>query len=224
MVPSGYNASMSSRTREYMEAIEHLPEGATLILHESNWSEYERLLEDLISRPRLRVTYNRGKLEIMSPLSEHENYARFIDDLVRSFAIRFSIKLEKFGGATWKKQQLDQGVEPDSCYYVTNADRIIGKRRIDLEVDPPPDIAVEIDITNESLSKFSIYAGLGVPEIWRYDGKKLEFYGLFVESYRLVPVSRILPGLTPAVLAAALEKSRTEGQTVALEHFRQQLG
>lgn len=70
MVRSGYNASMSSRTREYMEAIEHLPDRATLVLHESNWSEYERLLEDLINRPRLRLTYNRGKLEIMSPLSE----------------------------------------------------------------------------------------------------------------------------------------------------------
>ena len=195
---------MSIRTREFMDAIEHLPEGATLVFHESNWAEYEHLLEDLIGHPHLRVFYDRGKLEIMSPLSEHESYARLIDDLVRAFTQRAGLPLEKYGGTTWRKAQLEQGVEPDCCYYVISAEFIIGKRRIDLDVDPAPDIAVEIDITNESLSKFPAYAGLGVHELWRYDGRRLEFYGLSGGSYALITESRVLPGLTPAKLSPSM--------------------
>jgi Uma2 family endonuclease len=161
---------MSIRTADHLEAVRHLPAGATLIIHALAWDEYERLLEVLAEGSHVRVSYDRGKLEVMSPLPEHEEYARFIDDLVRALSDARDLELEKRGSATWKKQSLAKGVEPDACYYVRNADRIIGRRTIDLESDPPPDIVVEIDVTNESLGKFPIYAALGVPEIWRYDG------------------------------------------------------
>src|SRR5438876_5554095 len=88
------------------------------------------------------------------------------------------IELESCGSTTWKRSRLRKGSEPDTCFYVANAPKIIGKRKIDLESDPPPDIVVEIDTTNESLSKFPIYAALGVPEIWRYDGKRAYIYKL----------------------------------------------
>ena len=116
-----------------------------------------------------------------------------------------------------------QGAEPDACYYVRSADRIIGKRTIDLESDPPPDVVVEIDVTNESLSKFPIYAALSVPEIWQYDGKTAQFYELAGERYRQTSESRFLPRLTPAMLAEALEHSKTAGQTAALVAFRQRV-
>ena len=214
---------MSTRTADYLDAIEHLPDGATLVLHQVDWDEYEHLLEDLSDRPHLRVSYDCGKLEIMSPLPEHEKYARFIDSLVRVFSEELDLKLESYGGATWKRRKLAKGAEPDACFYVASADRVIGKRKIDLESDPPPDIVVEIDITNESLSKFPIYAALSVPEIWRYDGTKVQFYELGAGGYREIPESRSLARLTPAMLADALEQSKTEGQTVALRVFRQRL-
>ena len=98
-----YNAPMSTSTREYMEAIEHLPEGATLVLQQFSWKDYERLVEDLtVSHARLRVTYDHGRLEIVSPLNEHEGYARFIDALVRAFAEHCKLKVESFGGTTWR--------------------------------------------------------------------------------------------------------------------------
>ena len=115
------------------------------------------------------------------------------------------------------------GAEPDCCYYVANADRVIGKRKFDLEIDPPPDIVVEIDTTNESLNKFPIYAALFVPEIWRYDSKKVQFYELAGKKYREVSETRSFPGLTPAMLATALEQSKTDGQTAALREFRKML-
>ena len=175
---------MSTQTANYLDAIEHLPDGATLVIHQFSWDDYERLLEELRERPHLRVSYDRGRLEVMSPLPEHEEYARFIDDLVRAFSDVHGLKLQKYGAATWKRQRLARGAEPDACYYVANAERVIGKRQFNLEIDPPPDIVVEIDITNESLSKFSIYAALTVPEIWRYDGKTIQFYELAGNQYR----------------------------------------
>ena len=202
--------------------IEHLPEGATLVLPQFSWEDYERLLEELRERPHLRISYDRGKLEIMSPLPEHEEYGRFIDDLVRVLASTHKLKVQKYGAATWKRQPLLRAVEPDCCYYVANAERVIGKRKFDLEIDPPPDIVVEIDITNESLSKFPIYAALSVPEIWSYDSKTIQFYELAGGKYREVSKSRFFPRLTPSMLAAALELNKTDGQDAALDSFRQQ--
>jgi Uma2 family endonuclease len=223
---AGYNARMSTSTREYMDAIEHLPEGATLVLQQFSWQDYERLVEDLtVSHARLRVTYDHGRVEIMSPLNEHEGYARFIDALVRAFAERQKLKVESFGGTTWRRRKLQQGMEADCCYYVTNADRIIGKKQIDLDRDPPPDIVVEIDITTESFSKFHIYAALKVGEIWLSDGKKaqLHFYQLEGKTYHEIKQSRVLTGLQPAMIERALQQSKTQGQTRALETFREEL-
>jgi Uma2 family endonuclease len=216
-------APMSVSTADYLDAVNHLPAGASLVFHAFAWDEYERLVEHLSDGHRLRVSFDRGRLEVMSPLPEHEEYAFLIDALVRTLVEAFHLKLEGRGSATWKRRSLAKGVEPDSCYYVRNADRIIGKRRIDLESDPPPDIAVEIDVTNESLSKFPIYAALGVPEIWRYDGAVVRFYTLAGDAYREAPESACFPGLEPAALAEALEQSKTEGQTAALAAFRRRL-
>ena len=215
---------MSLRTAEQLDAVRHLPAGATLIFRDFGWDEYERLLEDLSAEgSHVRVSYDRGRLEVMSPLPEHEEYARFIDLLVWAWSDSRNLKLENRGSATWKKRSLAKGVEPDACYYVRNADRIIGKRTIDLEADPPPDIVVEIDVTTESLRKFSIYAALSVPEIWCYDGSVVEFYELRAGAYQEGPESPSFAGLKPAMLAEALEQSKTAGQTAALAAFRQRL-
>jgi Uma2 family endonuclease len=214
---------MTARTADYVDAIGHLPDGATLVVHRLTWDEYEDLLKDLLERPHLRIAYDHGKLEVMSPSTEHEEYALFIDYLVRIFSEVRGLTLEARGSATWKRKKLDRGIEPDACYYVANARRIIGKRKIDLATDPPPDIAVEIDIASDSLDKFSIYAAIGVTELWRYDGATAYFYGLQADGYREIPESRFLVGLTPALLAGALEQSKTEGQTAALEAFRQRI-
>jgi Uma2 family endonuclease len=212
---------MRTLTADYREAIEHLPDGLTLIIPQVGWDDYEGLLKDLADRPHLRLSYDCGKLEIITPLAEHEAYARFVDDVVRVLAEELGLQLEKRGSATWSSRRLAKGVEPDACYYVTNADRIIGKRHLDLESDPPPDIVVEIDITNESLTKFPIYAALSVREIWRYDGETAQFYELGGEGYHEISESPSLAGLTPTILADTLGQSKIEGQTAALRAFRQ---
>jgi Uma2 family endonuclease len=206
-----------------MDAVEHLPEGAMLVIPQTTWEEYEELLNAVAERPGLRLTYDGGRLEIMSPSPEHEEYKELVLQLVRVLADERGLPLETRGATTWKRRSSGQGTEPDTCFYVANAARVIGKRRIDLEADPPPDVVVEIDVTNESLSKFPIYATLGVPEIWRYDGTVMQFCGLADGRYQELPTSMSFPRLTPAALAQALEEGKLAGQTAALAAFRQRL-
>ena len=219
----GYNASMSTRSAEYLEAIDHLPAGAILVVPRVGWEQYEDLLNDLADRPGVRVSYDGGRLEIMSPLLEHEEYKEFISDLARAFSEETGAPLEKRGSATWKRRKIQKGVEPDTCFYVANAHQIVGRRKIDLESDPPPDIAVEIDTTNESLSKFPIYAALGVPEIWRYDGKRVQMYRLTGDTYVETDASSFFRDLSSSMLTESLELSKTQSQTEALKAFRQRI-
>ena len=159
----------------------------------------------------------------MSPLAEHDRYARFFDDLVRAYADAHGLELEKLGQTTWKRKAVEKGAEADACYYVLSAIRIIGKRTIDLDSDPPPDIVVEIDTTRSSLRKFAIYAALSVPEIWRYDGQAVEIYKLNEGRYTTIPESQFLPRLTGQMLAESLELSKTQGQKTALNIFRRRI-
>jgi Uma2 family endonuclease len=209
-------------TDAILEATEHLPAGATLVVPHVAWDDYERLLENLTERP-LRVTFDCGRLEIVSPSPRHERYARFFDDLVRAFAEVHDLGLEKLGQTTWKMRLRDKGIEADSCYYVRNVERVIGKEELDLEFDPPPDIAVEIDITSTSVEKLAVYAALAVPEIWRYDGQTVQIYGLAEAKYMECSGSNILPGLTASILTQFMELSKTQGQTRALKAFRERI-
>lgn len=129
---------------------------------------------------------------------------------------------ESRGSATWKKKHQAVGLEPDACYYVANAGRIIGRRLIDLETDPPPALAIEIDSTNESLSKFAIYSALGVCEIWRYDVRKnrLVMYELRGDQYAQIPISRSFPILTDRVIGRFIDESKTAGEKAAISAFR----
>jgi Uma2 family endonuclease len=219
-----YNCGVPTRTLDDLDAVRHFPEGSTLVLRDVSWDDYERLAESLAKGFHRRVSYDRGRLEIMTPLPEHATSARLIDALVRVYAEEGGFDVENYGSSTWKRRSLSKGVEPDSCYYVSNAGRIVGKRhRIDLESDPPPDVVVEVDLTNESLGKFAIYAALLVPEIWRYDTVSVQFYVLGDQEYHRAVESQSFPGLTPAMLATALEHSQTGGQSAALRAFRERV-
>ena len=214
---------MSTHTADYLEAIEHLPEGAMLRLEHVTWNEYEQMLEELIEHPGMRVSYNEGRVEIMSPTYEHEMYKDFSTRLVHVLSEELSVPVEAAGATTYKREQLMKGAEPDGSFYVQNARAIIGigKRNIDLGVDPPPDVVVEIDITSESLGKFPIYAAFGVPEIWRYDGEHAQIYHLVNQNYVEADVSLAFGCLTAQALTDFIEQSKTEGQSAALDAFSQ---
>jgi Uma2 family endonuclease len=214
---------MTTQTGNYLNAIAHLPAGGTLILGDVPWSEYEQLLADLGEGYAVRVSYDQGRLEITTPSSKHEKYKELILRLADTAADELGCDLDSFGSTTFKLEQLAQGVEPDTCFYVQHAASVTGKDRIDLRTDPPPDVVVEIDVVQKSMSKFSVYASLGVPELWRYDGRRLQVYHLTEQGYVEAPASRALVVLTSDVLSVFLERAKTEPQRAVLKSFREWL-
>ena len=204
-------------------AVDFLANGRTILLNDISWNEYEMFLKDFEERAGWRLAYNRGKLEIMPPTFEHDYYSFSFHDFIRAFCDEFDITLEGAGSTTFRRQFLEKGVEPDECFYIQSAEKIIGKKYSPKEY-PMPDIAVEIDVTTESLDKFPIYAALEIAEVWIYDGETVSFYQLVGKNYRQISHSRALPLLVAKKLTEFLETSKTKGQTAALKSFRKWLG
>ncbi|MFM1843892.1 MAG: hypothetical protein RLZZ490_2635 [Cyanobacteriota bacterium] len=203
-----------------------LPKADNLVLlNPISWDTFNRLLAELGEQRGQRLAYNNSILEIMSPLGTHENNNRFIDDLIRAIADELGLNLKKFGSLTLRIDKTQQGVEPDSCYYLHHEPQVRGKQHIDLTVDPPPDLVLEIDITRGSLDKFPIYSNLGVPEIWRFNGDRLGVFILNPESkeYQPVNVSPTFPFLPPDRIPELIQRSLAIGETAALREFRQWL-
>jgi len=191
-----------------METVKSPAEGK-VILHNVSWETYERLLADHVDSSGPRFAYDRGEMEIMSPSPEHEKINRRMAQLVLAIADESGIEAEDLGSTTFRREDLDRGFEPDSCFYIQNEESIRGKTRIDLSVDPPPDLVIEVDITSPSLDKLPIYARIGVPEIWRYDGEKIAILKLEDEDYLEVAKSAALPSLTGEVLTRFVRESLT---------------
>src|SRR5438045_4955835 len=144
-----------------------------VVMDDISWETYEQLLADFAESSGYRLSYDGGTLEIMSPLEEHEESNRTLNLLVEAVAEEREIEIRNLGSTTFKRQDLGKGFEADSCFYIQNFERVRGKRRIDLLTDPPPDLVIEIDVTSPSLPKLPIFAQLGIPEVWRYDGQRL---------------------------------------------------
>ncbi|HKG16043.1 MAG TPA: Uma2 family endonuclease [Pyrinomonadaceae bacterium] len=212
---------MSTQTTNYLDIIERLPAGALLRLQNVSWDDYEFLLTQMQGYPGHRVTYEGGRLEIMSPRREHEIYKKFIDSMVKVLAQELSLDIEESGSATLRRKKFDKGAEPDESYHIQNAARVADIIEVNLETDPPPDLVVEIDTTNESLPKLAIYAALGVPEIWRYDGRNVHIYSLVGDGYEKIQKSLAFPMMSAADLTQYVEQRKTEGSKAALAGFRQ---
>ena len=185
------------------------PPEQRVTLHNVSWETYERLLADLQDSSAPRMTYDRGTLEIMSPSSEHERYNRTIAQIVEELAVEMDINIDSLGSTTFRREDIDHGFEPDSCFYIENAARVRGKKRIDLSIDPPPDMVIEIDITSPSLDKFPIFAQAGVPEVWRFDGSRLAIYELTGGNYQERDTSIAFPSVTASDVTAFVKESET---------------
>jgi Uma2 family endonuclease len=197
------------------------PAEQRVTLHNISWNTYERLLADNENNSAPRFTYDRGELEVMSPSPEHEKFNRRIAQLVLAVAEELGIEAEDLGSTTFRREDLERGFEPDSCFYIQNEEQVRGKDRIDLAVDPPPDLVIEIDITSPSFSKLPIYAQIGVPEVWRYDGARMTILALEGSDYVETSESIGLPHVSSKVLTDFVEKSKTARRTVWLEKVRE---
>ena len=214
---------MVGTATEYALAIDTLPVNGALMLYDLSWGDYEKLLQQFGEAPGFRVSYDKGKVQIMPVSFAHEYYAEFLKQLVGLFSRWHRLKVLHFGSATLKRQSKLKGVEPDASFYIQSAAFIGSKINLDLEFDPPPDVIVEVDIHHESLTRFPIYASLGIGEIWHYDDQRLTIYCLQQNQYVARPASRALPMLTSAVLTEFLTRSKSEDQYDTLLAFEEWL-
>lgn len=147
-----------------------------VILRNISWHTYQSLIIDFESEPAIRLTYDRGTLEIRMTLDPHETYKKLLGRLIEAATEELDLEIRSLGSRTCDWEDLKRGLEPDQCYYIQNEAVVRDVEQIDLAHFPPPDLAVEVDITSSSLDRFSIYTDLGVLEIWRYDGRSLTIY------------------------------------------------
>lgn len=191
-----------------------------VVLQNISWETYERLLAEMGENRGTRLTYDQGYLEIMSPLLEHENPKELLSAFVGVLVEELNLEVVRAGSTTLKRSDLVRGSEPDSSFYIQNERLVRGKKKIDLAVDPPPDLVIEVDITSSSLNRESIYASLGIPEIWRYNGQVLEFLLLREGTYQKGDRSLAFPLVSLADLTLFLQQSQSVGETTLLRSFR----
>lgn len=190
------------------------------VLYNLSWDTFEALLRDTGEHRGSRFAYDCGTLEIMTPLFEHENPKIQFDRLIFSLAEELDIEVISAGSTTLKRKSLAKGIEPDSCYYIQNEVAMRGRETLNLEIDPPPDLAVEIDITSSSVNKFNIYAALGVAELWRYDGEVLNFYQLVENQYIEIKFSLAFPLVSVGDMNRFIQQGKTMGEIALLKSFR----
>jgi Uma2 family endonuclease len=183
-----------------------------------SWDEYEALLKQAGERP-IRFTYDDGRLEIMTMSHEHEWSKSLVGRLVELLAIVLQMPFHSGGSNTMKRKLKKKGLEPDECYWFQHEKRMRGKKRLDLKVDPPPDLAIEVDVSQSVLQRMKIYAALKVPEVWRCKRARLRAYLLQADgTYRSAEYSKGFPFLAPAELQVFLERAAaTDEATLARE-------
>lgn len=208
----------------YFEIVTRLPADAVVVFRHVGWEDYEELLAQVGEASGLRLSYDDGILTAMTLGTEHEKYARFIEKLLTVLSLKKRIAILSFGAATIKRPSQRKGLEPDACFYVQRAEELGNRVQLDFEHDPPPDVAVEIDVHHSSEEKLSIYVALGVPEVWRYDGQRLRMFVLRGVGYEEVERSQALPVLTSEAVTGFLERLRREGELQALLAFDEWIG
>lgn len=211
---------MIAAQTDYLATIETLPLGAAILLPDVSWEEYEQMLSDFEEAPHVRLTFDHGRLEIMTLSSEHEGYAGLFTHLISVLTEELNMPFLARRSTTLKRQRYARGAEADDCFYFSHLDVIGNKKKLNLDSDPPPDLAIEVDISHGSMSKLPIYADLQIPEIWRFDGNAVEFYQLTESGYVEVANSQWFPFLTPDVLPQFLWQGNSEDINSMRRAFR----
>ncbi|AFY38293.1 protein of unknown function DUF820 [[Leptolyngbya] sp. PCC 7376] len=191
-----------------------------VLLQNIGWQQFENILLELGETRGSRIAYCDGTLEIMTPLPEHEYYKEVISDALKEYADASDIDYESLGSTTWRKQLKMAGLEPDNCFYFQNEPLIRGQLEYDLNQDPPPDLALEIDLTSKSLERFPIYARLGVPEIWSYEEGKITIYLLKNNEYQISENSLALPRISVDKMMDLIEDNRPLGRRAIRKAIR----
>lgn len=188
-----------------------------IFLREVPWAAYQSLRRAQANN-HLRMVYDRGDLEVMSPLKRHGKIATLLDHMIHAWTRHCKMEIESGRDMTCDREELEKGLEPDLCYWIANQPLVCGKDEIDWQTDPPPDLALEVDITRSSIPKLPIYEALRIPEVWCWRNR-LEVLRHQGEHYISVPESLSLPGFPLQLTSEFIEQRNSEGENALLERF-----
>lgn len=191
-----------------------------LTLNDISWETYEKLLDAFGEHRAVRCHYDEGVLEFMVPLEAHENPSDVIGDFIKVLVIESGLNIKSMASTTLRRPALLKGAEPDKCYYIQNEPLVRG-RTVDLEKDPPPDLVVEIDITHADIDKNALYASLGVPEFWRFNGSVLTIYQLEQDQYLEVDISPTFSWVSKEVFYHFWKQGKQIGKAQAIRELKQ---
>ncbi len=191
-----------------------------IILQNISWQTFKTMLAEMGDNRATRLAYDSGIVEIMTPLMPHENSNRLIEGLVIVLCEELGLEVKRTGSLTLTRDDLERGGEPDSSYYIQNESLVRGKKNIDLAVDPPPDLVLEVEYSRSRIDKLQLYAAMGIPEFWRYNGNVLRIYqlqsGQYVELSQSPTFAPVLVSEIPRFLIA----SRDVGEITCTRNFR----
>lgn len=199
--------------------IEKLLAEKRVSLYHISWHSYEQILDAIGENRAARLTYYKGTLEIVSPLEEHESASDRLGILIHILTEELNLNIKSMASTTLNKPELKIGAEPDKCYYIQNEPAVRGKK-VDLAIDPPPDLVVEVDITHTDINKNQLYQELKVPEFWRYNGKVLTISLLNQNQYQESETSATFPLLAKSKISEFLAQCNTNGETQTKRAFR----
>ena len=196
-----------------------IPPGNQLLM-QLDWETFEKWLDETMDTRKVpRISYSQGWLEFTAPGAEHEDDKSIIGDLVKILLEEMDIEFRCVASTTLRSSKAQKAVEPDECFYIQNEKEIRGKKKIHLDIDPPPDLAIEIDIT--SRTHFDNYEKLGIPELWRFNGEELKIFVLEKGNYQEVEISLQFPHLPiKQIIPKYLEKSKQDGRNKTMKAFR----
>ncbi len=197
------------------------PTSSGIVFHDVTWDDYEAMLR-IVGDGAIRVTYDQGEMEIFMPSFGHNSDAFLLGRMVDIVTEELGVDVEGGDTTTHKRKDLGKGAEPDKCYwFADHARHMRGRRQLDLNTDPPPDLAVEVDVTRTSLDRLKIFAAMRVPEVWRSTSRSLQFLHLQPDGiYQPRPTSRNFPSLTASAVAQFLKEGRTVDKPAWIRSFR----
>jgi Uma2 family endonuclease len=195
--------------------------GSHLVLHDISWETYEHLLEIFAERSTPRMTYYQGTLELIVPLPEHERYSWTLGRLIVALSEELGLEIIGLKSSTWRSEPKKAGNEADECFYIQNEALMRGKLTIDLKNDPPPDLAVEMDLTSSSINKMAVYAELKVPEVWVWKKGKLIINILNDTSYVGSETSLAFGSFPVKELAQFMHLDSEKGENARIREFRE---
>lgn len=197
------------------------PSEQRFILPAVDWETY-RAVSQALTGHHVRLTYDGDNLEFMTISPSHGNFSRLLGRFVVVLTEEAGLPLKSFGDMTCEREDVRRGLEPDECFYITNEPAVRRKEKIDLSLDPPPDLAIEVEITRSSRDRLSIYADLAIPEVWRFDGASLRVFQLGGQgTYEPGAKSRFFPGLPITELTGFLDRRNEMDENSLIASFRE---